>query len=367
MQLSAKRPGWLMLASGRRLSRDAVFWILQVSGWLSFGLMMLGYELAWQSAGSAVVGDAALVVSGVALSSLYRLLYRRLRRDGVSPIVMIAVSVVLTAAGSPAWYLLQRPFLAGGFTPEMFLYYMFILLTWTLLYFGINGWMSLELERRRADRAEATAQSARLQALQAHLQPHFLFNTLNGISSLVAEGENESATAMIARLSDFLRLTLQTAGTTEILLSKDLIFVKQYLDIQKMRFGDRLKFTFDVSPDAMDALVPALLLQPLVENAVRHGILPRARGGSLKICARTAGEALHIRVDDDGPGMQKPTRPATGLGLSNTATRLTELYGSLAEFKVGRSEAGGVGVSIRIPLHPSLDSAPRIPRHAAEE
>jgi two-component system, LytTR family, sensor kinase len=358
MRLSVKRPGWLTLASGRRLSHDALFWSLQGGGWLVFGLMMLGYELAWKSPRKAVIGDIALVVTGIGLTTGCRLVYRAQRRRKVSPVILIGTSAGAAIAGSLAWYALQgllsgvlSPYLLwSGFYPEVLLYYGFVLLIWTLLYFGINGWISLELERRRADRAEATAQSARLRALQAHLQPHFLFNTLNGISALVAEGRNHLANAMIARLSDFLRLTLQTAGTPEIALADDLVFVRKYLDIQKLRFGERLRYTFDIGPDAAQAMVPALLLQPLVENAVRHGILARAGGGRLIVSARTLDGRLLLKVDDDGPGMRKATAPSSGLGLSNTATRLTELYGNLAEFTVGRSEAGGVGVAIRIPL-----------------
>jgi two-component system, LytTR family, sensor kinase len=374
MRLSAKRPGWLVLGSGRQLSRDALFWLLQSVGWLAFGLMMLGYLLAWETPRNAVIGDIALVSTGIGLTSLYRILYHRLRGRTVSPFILIFVGVTFAVAGSPTWYLLQgllsrplsgrdiaewqHPFLLwSDFNPEVGLYYVFILLTWTLLYFGINGWMSLELERRRADRAEASAQSARLKALQAQLEPHFLFNTLNGISSLVAEGRNDSATAMIARLSDFLRLTLQTAGTPEITLANELIFVRQYLDIQQLRFGERLRFEFAIAPKAMDALVPALLLQPLVENAVRHGILPRAGGGRVIVSARTLDGRLLLDVEDDGPGIQRSASPSSGLGLSNTATRLTELYGGLAEFAVGRSKAGGAGVAIRIPLHADPDAA----------
>jgi two-component system, LytTR family, sensor kinase len=367
MRVSAKNPGSLVLSSGRSVSHNVLFWMLQTGGWFLFGLIMLGYEHPWQSPWTAAADVAAAVGAGFGLTFVYRVLYRIQRRDGRSTIVVLVTGIVLAIAGSPAWYLLQQ-FLLGlmhareqvatkhsdlqwlSFNSEALICYGFILLIWTLFYFGINGWISLELERRRADRAEATAQSARLQALQSQLEPHFLFNTLNGISSLVAEGRYESATAMIARLSDFLRLTLQTAGTPEIPLADDLVFVRQYLDIQQLRFGDRLRFTFAIAPQAMEALVPALLLQPLVENAVRHGILPRARGGVVNVSARTDAGALLLNVDDDGPGMQKSQAPSSGVGLSNTATRLSELYGGDAALNIGRSEAGGVAVAIRIPF-----------------
>jgi two-component system, LytTR family, sensor kinase len=362
MRVSAKNPGSLILSSGRPLPHDTLFWTLQAAGWLVFGLIMSGYERPWQDPWSAAADVVTGVAAGFGLTTFYRTLYRLQRRRTSSPIIMLGMSIVLAIAGSPAWYLLQKLLLGmprGGeavdalwsnFTAEVFLYYAFILLTWTLFYFGINSWISLELERGRASRAEATAQSARLQALQSQLEPHFLFNTLNGISALVAEGRNESASAMIARLSDFLRLTLQTAGTPEISLADDLVFVRQYLDIQQLRFGDRLRFTFVIAPQAMEALVPALLLQPLVENAVRHGILPRASGGVVIISARTVAGMLLLNIDDDGPGMQKSASASSGVGLSNTATRLAELYGGHAALTVGRSDAGGVGVAIRIPL-----------------
>jgi two-component system LytT family sensor kinase len=366
MRVSEKRPGWIALGSGRNISHNALFWSLQIGGWVGFGLMMLGYELAWLSPQNAAIVDAVLVATGIGLTTAYRKFHHWGRRHALPPIAVIGSGIAFAIAGSPFWFLSQRlitrsltgsalpgwhPYLLwSGFNAEVFLFYIFILLTWFLLYIGINGWISFELERRRADRAVATAQFARLQALQSQLEPHFLFNTLNGISSLVAEGRNDAATAMIAQLSDFLRLTMQTSGTTEITLGHELAFVRQYLDIEQLRFGDRLAFEFSVTSEAMEAVVPTLILQPLVENAVRHGILPRARGGRVTVSARTAAGSLILKVEDDGLGMRKSTSPSSGLGLSNTATRLAELYGEDAELTVERSEAGGVGVALRIPL-----------------
>jgi signal transduction histidine kinase len=382
MRLSAKRPGWLVLGSGRQLSDAALFRLLQLGGWSAFGIMMLGYELVWQSPREAAVADAVMVATGVGLTTVARHIYRFLGRRGAPALACIGAAIVFAIAGSATWFLLQE-FIIGmvrgrrylgwhpllmlsGLDAEVFLYNIFILLTWTLLYYGIKGWVKLELERRRADRAEASAQAARLQALQSQLEPHFLFNTLNGISALVADGRSEAANAMIARLSDFLRLTLKTCGTPEITLASDLSFVRQYLEIQQLRFGERLHYEFSVAPQALDALVPALLLQPLVENAVRHGILPRASGGKLVVSARTALDSLLLGVDDDGPGIQKSAQPSTGLGLSNTATRLAELYGARAEIRVGRSDLGGAGVAIRIPLRVDTGAIAQPAPHGAE-
>jgi signal transduction histidine kinase len=369
--LSAKKPGSLVLGSGRQVSHNTLFWSLQAVGWILFGLMTLGYELSGESPHDAVIGDAVVVVTGIALTSAFRLLYRWYRRRRVSPVIVIASGITLAIAGSFVWFSLQvlvsrmlngglfpqwHPYLYwSSFSADMCLYTVFILLTWSLLYFGINGWIRLELERRRADRADALAQSAQLRALQSQLEPHFLFNTLNGISSLVVEGRSGDAAAMIARLSDFLRLTLKVAGTPQITLADELVFVRQFLDIQQLRFGDRLGFGIDVTPEAMAAMVPSMLLQPLVENSVRHAILPRAMGGKVVVSARTdsvraAADTLILRVDDDGPGIQKSAAPSSGVGLSNTATRLAVLYGGAAEFAIGRSDLGGVGVTIRMPL-----------------
>jgi two-component system LytT family sensor kinase len=366
MRVSEKRPGWLALGSGRQLSHNTLFWSLQMGGWVGFGLMMLGYELRWLSPKNAVIGDVALVATGIGLTTGYRYLHHWGRRHALSPIAVIAVGIAFAIAGSPVWFLLQRlisgpltgkalpgwhPYLLlSGINAEVILFYIFILLTWLLLYIGINGWISFELERRRADRAVATAQLARLQALQSQLEPHFLFNTLNAISSLVAEGRNDAASAMIARLSDFLRLTMQTSETPEITLGQELAFVRQYLDIQQLRFGERLGFEFSITSEAMQAVVPTLILQPLVENAVRHGILPRANGGRVTVSARTENGSLLLNVDDDGLGMRRSTSRAAGLGLSNTATRLAEHYGGRADLTIGRSNAGGVGIAISIPL-----------------
>jgi two-component system LytT family sensor kinase len=369
--LSAKKPGSLVLGSGRQVSHNTLFWSLQTGGWILFGLMTLGYELSGESSHDAVIGDAVVVATGIGLTSAFRLLYRWYRRRRVSPVIVIASGIALAIAGPFVWFSLQvlvsrtlnggpfpqwHPYLYwSSFNADMCLYTMLILLTWSLLYFGINGWIRLELERRRADRADALSQSAQLRALQSQLEPHFLFNTLNGISSLVVEGRSDAAAAMIARLSDFLRLTLRIAGTPQIRLADELVFVRQYLDIEQLRFGDRLGFGIEVTPEAMEAMVPAMLLQPLVENSVRHAILPRAIGGKVVVSGRTesvraAPGTLILRVDDDGPGMQKSASPSSGVGLSNTATRLSVLYGSAAQFAIGRSSLGGVGVTIRLPL-----------------
>ncbi|HEV7986061.1 MAG TPA: histidine kinase [Steroidobacteraceae bacterium] len=374
--LSELKPGWLIWPSGRQLSHKLLFWLLQTGGWLAFGLMMFGYALARESALQAFFDVLILIATGFGLTALYRQLYGYWRRRGVAPIRLSLYVLLLSAVGAPVWFEPQvlLTWIAASVKPSLvrslpsftfipvdtWLFEGFVLLTWSLLYFGVNGWISLQLERRRAARAEALAQSARLQALQSQLEPHFLFNTLNGISSLVVEGRSEAATTMIALLSEFLRLALQTVATPQITVTEEMSFVRHYLEIQKIRFGERLSFRIDVAPETSDALVPTLLLQPLVENALRHGILARADGGSVTISVRAQAGMLRLRVEDDGPGLRRSNAASKGLGLSNTATRLSELYGHQASFTVGRGSNGGVAVDIGIPLQ-LIVSAARVP------
>jgi len=375
--LSELKPGWLVWPSGRQLSHELLFWSLQIAGWLAFGLMMFGYALARESPLQAIFDVLILITTGFALTSLFRLFYGHWRRRGVAPIRLSLYVLMLSAVGAPIWFEPQvlLTWIAASLRPSLvrwvpsftfipldtWLFEAFVLLTWSLLYFGVNGWISLQLERRRATRAEALAQSARLQALQSQLEPHFLFNTLNGISSLVVEGRTEAATTMIALLSEFLRLALQTVDTPQITVTEEMSFVRHYLDIQKIRFGERLKFSIDVAAETCEALVPTLLLQPLVENALRHGILARADGGSVSIVVSAHDGMLRLRVEDDGLGLRRSnTATSSGLGLSNTATRLSELYGHRATFTVGTGSHGGVAVDIGIPLQLAVKTPVRV-------
>lgn len=199
----------------------------------------------------------------------------------------------------------------------------------------------------RASQLEARLAEARLESLRMQLHPHFLFNTLNTISALVHE-DPEAADRMIAALSDLLRQTLSTTGAQEIPLRQELEFLKHYLEIQQMRFGDRLTYFEEVEPETLDAAVPAMLLQPLVENAIRHGIAPRAAPGRVELRARRAGEKLELTVRDDGTGLPADFRE--GLGLANTRARLGQLYGAAHGFEMRNAGGGGVEVRIEIPF-----------------
>ena len=210
-----------------------------------------------------------------------------------------------------------------------------LLSTWCSLYFGIKAMLDLEAERARSVRALKLADSARLRALQSQLNPHFLFNALNGIATLIREGERSRAADTVDTLSDFLRLTLQKLDSPEISVREELIFVEQYLRIQRLRFGSSFRATVEADAETHDALVPTLILQPLVENAVRHGVLARAqRRRAIRIdTPPRRGARDHGRGRRSG--LRDERRTPYGVGFKNSAERLAALYGDDAHMSVG--------------------------------
>jgi sensor histidine kinase YesM len=204
----------------------------------------------------------------------------------------------------------------------------------------------------RASRLQTQLTQAQLEALKMQLQPHFLFNTLHSISALLHR-DPDAADRMIARLGDFLRLTLENSGTQEVSLQKELEFLTCYLEIERVRFQDRLTTSVEVEPAALDSPVPNLILQPIVENALRHGVAQTRGPGRVEISAKRENGSLRIRVWDNGPGLAAITRPddglREGLGLSNTRARLEQLYGSAHSFELENAPGGGLLVTLVIP------------------
>lgn len=204
------------------------------------------------------------------------------------------------------------------------------------------------------ERVERTLVETRLNALRLHLEPHFLFNALNAISSEVAENP-ELARNMIGDLGALLRRSLDCKDSAEISLAQELALLDHYLSIQKVRFGERIQITIDVEPDLLSAMVPSMLLQPLVENAIRHGIEGRMSGGRITVSGSRIEDQLRLRVIDDGVGVPQNWRSETsaGHGLRVTRERLGALYPESATecFTIQRREDGGTEVTIDIPLH----------------
>lgn len=202
-----------------------------------------------------------------------------------------------------------------------------------------------------ASRLEARLMEAQLSALRMQLQPHFLFNALNTVAMLVRQGDTRTSVRMIARLSELLRHVLDESGEPEIRLERELLLVQRYLEIEQLRFGERMIYESDVAPDVNDALVPNLLLQPIVENAVRHGISRSVAAGRVRLRAFRDGEQLCLEVSDDGPGLAPDALRNGGIGVSNTRARLEHLYGERAAFQIENAAPTGVRVRITLPYH----------------
>jgi len=208
------------------------------------------------------------------------------------------------------------------------------------------------LVRKEMEAAQLNEQlsKARLHALRQQIEPHFLFNTLNAISGLVREERNDAAVTMIAGLSNFLRRVMQDSDKHEVTLGEEMQFLREYLDIQKVRFADRLQVSVDVPEDLFPAQVPSLLLQPIVENAVKHGIGKRAQGGEIRISAHRLNGTLHIGVYNDGPSVPPDWAASSpGIGISNLRTRLQSLYGEAFQFDMRNCQPEGVEALIAVP------------------
>jgi sensor histidine kinase YesM len=214
----------------------------------------------------------------------------------------------------------------------------------------------------RAKELEQRLTQARLQALQMQLNPHFLFNTLNAISTLMHR-DVKAADRMLARLAELLRYALDSTDAQEVPLRQELAFLERYLEIERTRFGERLTIETQLQPETLDALVPNLVLQPLVENAIKHGVERRTKSGRITLIGEVKGERLALQVLDNGPGLREGG--VEGIGLSNTRARLQQLYGEEHRFELRDANEGGVVVALEIPLRRDLAQPNRSLRAAS--
>lgn len=355
------------------MSQEALYWTLQAIGWTGFGLLMFLWGMTHLSPGFALLNKAILVSLGVLSTIGMRSLFRTVRRLQWTARRVVTISLGTSALLAVAWSELHlvvwdasqaiihnRSWSVGWIDlyPGTVLTNFLVLTAWTLGYFGMHSWMALDLERERTRVAERQAHQARLSALQSQLEPHFLFNSLNAVSTLVAEHRNAEAQTMLSRLSDFLRRTLDTAATPEVTVAEETDLARQYIAIQTVRFGDRLQVRFEIDPLTCDAVVPVLILQPIIENAVIHGALARERGGSIDIRVLREGDRLRLTVDDDGPG--PASRRGNGHGLENASSRLVELYGNDHEFRLAARPEGGTSATVLIPFRLSAGVRPTV-------
>jgi sensor histidine kinase YesM len=230
-----------------------------------------------------------------------------------------------------------------------------MLVYWTILLIShaLNYYHSYRQGQLQASQLRTQLVQAQLEALKMQVHPHFLFNTLHSISALLTK-DTEAARKMITRLGDFLRLTLENGGSSEVSLRQEMEFLNSYLEIERIRFQDRLTTEIHVDPQVLDVQVPNLILQPIVENAMRHAIA-NSNNGRIEITATPRNGMLQIQVKDNGPGLNVEskvfTRTGKGVGLANTRARLQHLYGPSHKFELTNSSAGGLVVTFEIPRH----------------
>jgi hypothetical protein len=249
------------------------------------------------------------------------------------------------------------------FARMMLSWYLSALPLTTLAYFAVLGVEAAishlnEARRRETDAARLSMQlaEARLGALQMQLHPHFLFNTLNAITVLARDGDTTGVTRMLTLLSDLLRDVLRTDAAHAIPLGDELAFARRYLDIERVRFTERLAVRESIDEETESLLVPAFILQPLIENALRHGLAPRAAGGTIEVSASVRGQTLELRVKDDGAGLGADWNGSDdyGIGLANTAARLSELHGDRATLVVHAAVGGGTLAVVTLPALSSV-------------
>ena len=358
-------------------NKNQAFWNLQLAGWGGTAMLRAMSALANEQPFDFLVIILIATITGFSLSLILSVAYRQLitmrplMTWGLTALVLsVAVGIY---AFIDSWVLqLARPTGDSDFA-RLFVGIYFIDLTllgaWSALYYAINFFLKVEQQADRLERLEAQATGAQLAMLRYQLNPHFLFNTLNSISTLVLLKQTEPANAMLTRLSSFLRHTLVSEPGGKVTVEQEVETLQLYLEIERMRFEDRLQTSFRVDPDAAKAGIPSMLLQPLVENAIKYGVSPQEEGAQISLVAQIVGPRLRVTVSDTGPGVHvggsasdpPGTMPAlrrsdsTGVGLANIRDRLAQAYGDEHRFEIRSPDSGGFTVLIEIP-HETADS-----------
>jgi len=339
--------------------KNRAFWFLQGLGWAGYFLLRSLSGFANSMGWMWLIHTALLTATGYSLTLLMGALFRRLIKMRVlwTAVLSLLAVVVASMAFSVIETWSYATFLKPDSRPVGFEYLGAILLNfallaaWAALYYGINYYILLEEQITQRERLESQASSAQLAMLRYQLNPHFLFNTLNSISTLVLLKQTERANAMLARLSSFLRYTLANESTAKVTLAQEVETLKLYLEIEKMRFEDRMRPHFRIDAETIGARLPSLLLQPLIENAIKYAVTPSETGADIWITASREGEAVRIEVADNGGGGNSgiSASPSTGVGLANIKERLAQAYGNAHGFTTKKNEHGGFSVIVEIP------------------
>ena len=361
---ASRRRQWRLLQLGREPffeDKNRAFWILQSAGWAGYFVLRTLSGIANAMGWFYVIHTALLTAAGYSITLLMASAFRRLIRMRPLYTWVGSILIVVIAAGCfsaiETWSV--STFINPGIRPEGVQFLGAILLTfslliaWSALYYSINFFILLEEQTDRLLRLQSTASSAQLAMLRYQLNPHFLFNTLNSISTLVLLKQTERANAMLSRLSSFLRYTLVNESTGMVTVAQEIETLKLYLEIEKMRFEERLRTHFNVDQSVTRAHLPSLLLQPLIENAIKYAVTPQEEGADISIEMRRNVDRVLITVSDTGPGAdaqyQVRAAQSTGVGLANIRDRLAQAYGDDHRFETQSDMTGGFRVFIEIP------------------
>ncbi len=339
--------------------KNRAFWILQSIGWSGYFFLRSLSGFANSMGWMWLVHTLLLTATGYSLTLLMASLFRRLIQ--MKPLFTLVLSLLAVALSSSAFSVIETWSYATFLKPDSkpvgveylgaILLNFSLLAAWAALYYGINYFLLLEEQINQRERLENQASTAQLAMLRYQLNPHFLFNTLNSISTLVLLKQTERANAMLARLSSFLRYTLANEPTAKVTLAQEVETLKLYLEIEKMRFEDRLRPHFRIDSDTIGARLPSLLLQPLIENAIKYAVTPSENGADIWISALREGQAVRIEVADNGNGEGSgfAATQSTGVGLANIRDRLAQAYGATHRFETRQNDKGGFSVILEIP------------------
>ncbi len=364
-------------------NKNRAFWRLQALGWGGAMLLRAMSGLANGLSLSFLVLVLISTLTGFSITLILSVIYRQLitRRPlitwGVTAL-MLPFAVALYAF-IDAWVNeLYYGDATVGFAQRFIgLFYLdaTLLGAWSALYYAINFFLQIEEQNDQLIQLESQATQAQLAMLRYQLNPHFLFNTLNSISTLVLLKQTEPANAMLSRLSSFLRYTLVNEPTGRVTVAQEVDTLKLYLDIERMRFEERLRTSFKIDPVTEQALLPSLLLQPLVENAIKYAVSTQEAGAEITIAAQLVGQNLRIVVSDTGPGLQMSAASnrlsgvtfdggepvSTGVGLANIRDRLAQAYGENHRFETMEPPEGGFAVLIELPFERRESASAALP------
>ncbi|MCC5855096.1 MAG: histidine kinase [Idiomarina sp.] len=342
--------------------RNKMFWALQIAGWFGYALVQYIGSLMQEMRDVYVVIILMGAYAGFLLTIPLRYFYRQIWN--IPPLLLVSVVVLCSYGAAAIWAVIDNAthweIYKFGYRPHSWIFYFqhsvakfYIMLTWSGLYFVIKYYQLLQDEKQKALTAASMAHQSQLKMLRYQLNPHFLFNTLNAISTLILVNENKTANQMMSKLSDFLRFSLDNEPIKRITLAREIDALMLYLDIEKVRFADRLRVDVDVTPQAAEGLVPSLILQPLIENSIKYAISKLEAQGVISIRAQVEhNETLVIRVEDNGPTRFSEdvlVGKVRGVGLVNTQERLRALYGKRYSFTLSANEPSGCVAEIRIP------------------